>query len=671
MTVSPKMLGELRVRSPLLASIQYFRAATMAHQTHAQIAVPPALLPLSAERAELLVRLLDGLDSASLWWLSGYTAASATALARNETRFSLTDKQIEPKRELAVEAVHAPAEAFSATVLYGSQTGNAAKLATRLHQQLVNQGLHARLVRTDSYALKTLRQEKLLYIVISTQGDGDAPEDARAFVEQLLSTRAPNLAQLQFAVLGLGDSSYPKFCSVGQAVDQRLAELGAHRLFARGDADVDLSLIAEPWLVQAQESAQELAQELAREQAKSAGKTLVKPLASVSALPVRSVAQTPQKEELFAAEVLATQRLTTPASSKDIRHLELNIEDSGLHYLPGDAVGVRVSNPPETVASLLTQLSWRADAEVSMNGQSVAVQTALSREREITRANKNFVQALAERSNAQDLQDLLKPESATQLSQALAQTQLIDWLQKYPSDWDAQTLIGLLRPLKPRLYSIASSQRSVGAELHLCVAHIAYEVAQVENLRGKRFGAASHYLASAPVAAKLPIFIEPNERFRLPVELSRDVIMIGPGTGVAPFRAFLQERIETAATGRNWLFFGNPHFRSDFLYQLEWQQALKNKHLQRLDVAFSRDFPAAGAGKTYVQQRILEQGKELYRWLENGAHLYVCGDATRMAKDVEAALVQVIASERAVPVADARDYLLELSQQKRYQRDIY
>jgi sulfite reductase (NADPH) flavoprotein alpha-component len=286
----------------------------------------------------------------------------------------------------------------------------------------------------------------------------------------------------------------------------------------------------------------------------------------------------------------------------------------------------------------------------------------LGSKRELTRLTRPFVASLAAQARSDELNGLLAPGQQANLSQLLNEQQVIDLLSQYRADWSGVELVAALRALTPRLYSIASSQKHVGDEVHLTVAHVEYD-----NGQGTRWGAASHQLADSAEGDRLPVFIEHNERFRLPADASRDVIMIGPGTGVAPFRGFLQERAAIAATGRHWLLFGNPHFRTDFLYQVEWQQALKDGRLQRLDLAFSRD----QSQKVYVQHRLREHGRELFAWLESGAHVYVCGDATRMARDVHAALLDAIAEHGGKSAEDANDYLNDLQQQGRYARDVY
>jgi sulfite reductase (NADPH) flavoprotein alpha-component len=590
------------------------------------------LTPLPQDKVDLLARLTEGLDAPGLWWLSGYAAGLAGRPA--------------PRVPLATDA----ATGLRLSVVYGSQTGNSKRLAEQLARQAESAGLSVRLLRADAYPLRELADERLLYVVISTQGDGDPPDDARGFVQHLLGKRAPALPLLKFAVLGLGDSSYPQFNATGRQVDERLAALGAQRLFARGEADLDLDAVAGPWLQRAFDAA--------KEQFKCSA-----PLASVTPLrPGAPVASPWSREKPYAAELLVNQRLTGRGSHKDVRHLELSLEGSGLSYQPGDALGLWPQNPPALVDAVLAELRLDGDARVGLGGQDHSLRTWLGQHRELTRLSRPFLQHHAERTGSAALTRLLQPEHGAEFSGLLTSHQLVDLLQAYPASWSADELLAALRPLAPRLYSIASSQLAVGPEAHLTVDHVAYDAPG-----GPRWGAASHFLAQTAEGTTLPVFIVANERFRLPRDGARDVVMIGPGSGVAPFRGFVQERAATGASGRNWLLFGNPHARHDFLYQLEWQQALKAGQLQRLDLAFSRD----QADKVYVQHRLREQGRELYAWLENGAHLYVCGDASRMARDVEAALLDVIAHHRGHDADAARDYLDALQQQGRYARDVY
>ncbi|MCX7042412.1 MAG: assimilatory sulfite reductase (NADPH) flavoprotein subunit [Gammaproteobacteria bacterium] len=597
----------------------------------------PVSPPLPEGKAPLLAQLTEGLDAASLWWLSGYAAglAGRTGVA-----------QADP---ILHSVAGANADVARLTIVYGSQTGNSKRLAERLAQQSESAGVAVRLLRADAYPLRELADERHLHVIISTQGDGDPPDDARGFVEYLLGKRAPRLPSLKFAVLGLGDSSYPKFCEIGRRLDARLEELGATRWLARADADLDLESIADPWIDQA------LA--LARDSLKANT-----PSATVTTLRPSPSANVYTREHPFAAELLANQRITGRGSHKDIRHIELSLEGSGLSYEPGDALGVWPVNPPKLVSEFLDTLGLDSDAIVNHGGQSLPLAQWLGHKRELTRLTRAFIASHAALAGDAELNRLLAPDQAPAFARLLSDTQPIELLQRSPAPWSAEELVAALRPLTPRLYSIASSQKSVGAEAHLTVAHVEYE-----DQGALRWGAASHYLASQDEGAKLPVYIERNDRFRLPTDPSRDLIMIGPGTGVAPYRGFLQDRIATGASGRHWLLFGNPHFRSDFLYQLEWQRALKQRQLHRLDLAFSRD----GASKTYVQHRLREHGRDVYAWLENGAHLYVCGDATRMARDVHATLLSIIATHGGKDEDGAADYLSELQRQGRYARDVY
>ncbi|HEY5803323.1 MAG TPA: assimilatory sulfite reductase (NADPH) flavoprotein subunit [Lysobacter sp.] len=598
--------------------------------------------PLPEERLAALAHVTDGLDASGLWWLSGYAAGLASRTATTVPATALPAAEAQAVGRL--------------TIVYGSQTGNAKRLAEQLARQSETAGLPVRLLRADAYPTRELKDERNLYLVISTQGDGDPPDDARALVEFIAGKRAPQLKQLRYAVLGLGDSSYPQFCAIGQKLDERLAELGAARLLPRGDADLDVETIATPWLAQALSKAKDALKPSA-------------PLATVTPLRPLPAAPLHGRDAPFAAELLLNQRLVSRASSvgrpgpdKDVRHIELSLEGSGLRYEPGDALGLWPSNPPALVDAVLSTLQLDGNDDVSHGGVTLPLRQWLGDKRELTRLARPFVASLAAQARSDELNSLLAPGQQPQLARLLGEQQVIDLLSQYRADWSGEELVAALRPLTPRLYSIASSQKHVGDEVHLTVAHVEYD-----NGHGTRWGAASHQFAASTEGARLPVFIEHNDRFRLPADASRDVIMIGPGTGVAPFRGFLQERAALDASGRNWLLFGNPHFRTDFLYQVEWQQALKEGRLQRLDLAFSRD----QAHKVYVQHRLREQGRELFDWLEGGAHIYVCGDATRMARDVHAALLDAIAVHGGKSAEDANDYLNDLQQQGRYARDVY
>ncbi len=590
--------------------------------------------PLSEERAGLLLRLTEGLEPSALQWLSGYTAGLAAQL-------SPTQRVLQ-----AVPVADAQTE-MRLTIVYGSQTGNAKREAEALSQEAQAQGLSVRLLRADAYPVRELANERLLYVVISTQGDGDPPDDAQAFFEFISGRRAPSLKELKFAVLGLGDSSYPQFNAIAKKLDARLAELGGTRLFDVGEADVDVASVATPWRQQALTQAREVLKT-------SVSSATVTPLRPAIASSLYG------REKPYLAEVLVNQRITARESEQDVRHLEIALHES-LSYEPGDALGVWPRNHPALVETVLGQLKLNADEKISIGDQSLSLHEWLSSKRELTRLSKSFVQQHATRFSGDDLNELLASEKNEAISHFINQQQLPDLLNRYPGEWTAEELVNALRPLAPRLYSIASSRKAVGDEAHLTVSLLEYQ--KDENLRR---GLASGFLADRDVGVQLPVFIERNERFRTPTDTSRDILMIGPGTGVAPFRGFVQERTEVGATGKNWLLFGARTAASEFLYQLEWQEALKKGQLHRLDLAFSRD----QVERIYVQQRLRENAAEVFAWLENGAHLYICG-AIAMGKDVHQALLEIVSEQGGKSKEEASEYLSELQQAGRYAKDVY
>ncbi|TCV97682.1 sulfite reductase (NADPH) alpha subunit [Luteibacter rhizovicinus] len=584
-------------------------------------------LPLDAATRAQLARVAEGLKPAELYWAAAWLAARAAPPIHDAPARSGSD---------------------TLTVIYGSQTGNARRAAEALVRSAESGGLRARLVRADAYPVRELAKERFLAIVASTQGDGDPSDDAKAFIEFLESRRAPRLPDLRYAVLALGDSSYPRYCEIGRRLDTRLAELGAERFVLLGEADVDVETVSAPWTAEAIDGVRPL-------------------LTSTNVLnfaPARETAVSPRysREQPFEAAVLANQRIVSRDCERDVRHIEISLEGSGLRYAPGDSLGVWPRNPPALVADLLAAADLAADVSIAVAGRSRTLAEWLTDAKEITRLSRPFVAALAERSGRDELRAVLDPVQAPALRALLDSHQPLDLLRRYPATWTADALLAALRPLLPRLYSIASSATAVGEEAHLTVAVVDYEA------HGHRHvGAATNHLALAGDEASLRVFIETNDRFRLPADPATDIVMIGPGTGVAPFRAFIQERQATGARGRSWLLFGNRHARRDFLYQAEWQAALKMGALTRFDLAFSRD----RGGKVYVQQRLRENGAELYAWLAGGAHLYVCGDAQAMAPDVHAALIDIVVEHGGRDRAEAAAWLDELLQQGRYARDVY
>ncbi|HHW4678903.1 MAG TPA: assimilatory sulfite reductase (NADPH) flavoprotein subunit [Xylella sp.] len=604
-----------------------------------------AISPLPEDRKSLLMHLVEGLDAPSLWWLSGYVAG-------------LAQSQLTPALTAVPESDPATQTRQPLTVLYGTQTGNARRIAEHLATEAKTAGLGVRLVRADSYTTRELAAEHLLYIVISTQGEGDPPDDAISLVEFLDGRRAPKLPNLKYGVLGLGDSSYADFCGIARRIDARLTALGAQRLQPLGEADVDIDTVATPWCQQALHHA--------REQLKH----IITPPTNViprhGNAPVWGPSQTFQAE-LFKNQLISGRNFKGPAfrthgpASKRVLHLELSLEGSGLHYEPGDALGVHHRNPNTLVDAVLTTLKLSSHMEVTQDQETLPLSEWLATRREVTKLSRPFLAAHAERSGAEELRALLTPTQTAGLAALLNDHQLIDVLRRWPADWDHTELVARLRPLTPRLYSIASSRKRVGDEVHLTVDQLHYQAHGYDHI-----GAASSFLADVAEGDRLPVYVQPNERFRLPTDSTRDIIMIGPGTGVAPFRAFVQERAEIGATGRNWLFFGAQHFNCDFLYQTEWQHALQRGELYTLELAFSRD----QAEKIYVQHRLLARGQEVYAWLQNGAYLYVCG-AINMSKEVHTALLKILVKHGSLTEETATETLVNMQREGRYARDVY
>lgn len=595
-------------------------------------------LPLPAAAAVTpIARALEALDPASLWWLSGYAAGLA--------RGGLTHAAAAPQ----AEALPLP----RLTVLYGSQTGNAKRAAEALVAAAEATGFAVRLLRADAYVSRELKDERLLWVVISTQGEGEPPEDSLGFVEFLLSRRAPKLPELKYAVLGLGDSSYPKFCETGRQIDARLAELGATRLLPAGEADVDIEAVATPWRARAVDALKTLAAQLAPS-------TLTPPSAAVIPLRPALAAALHSREQPFAAELLEQVRLTGRGSARDVRHLELNLAGSGLHYAPGDALGVWAPNPPALVDAVLALTKLEGDAALALDGVERPLRAWLSEHRELTRVAKPLLVALGQVSNHSELKSLLDPAEAASLSALLSSHQLIDVLREWPGAWQAEAFVRALRPMAPRLYSIASSPLAYADEVHLTV-----DVVGADDADPLRLGIASHHLAALEPGSRARVFIEENARFRLPADAGRDLIMIGAGTGVAPYRAFVQQRVAEGAAGRHWLLFGARSLRNDFLYQTEWQEHLRRGELQHIDLAFSRD----AKPRVYVQQRLREQAARLFEWLDSGAHLYVCGSLA-LGRDVQQTLLDLFA-QRLGGTEAAGEALQQLQQSGRYARDVY
>lgn len=595
-------------------------------------ATPSNLLPLNPEQLARLQAATTDFTPTQLAWVSGYF-------------WGVLNQQSGAAVAVPAQAAEVP----SITLISASQTGNARRVAEALRDDLLAAKLNVKLVNAGDYKFKQIAAEKLLVVVTSTQGEGEPPEEAVALHKFLFSKKAPKLDGTAFAVFGLGDTSYEFFCQSGKDFDSKLAELGAERLLDRVDADVEYQTAAAEWRARVVEVLKARAPVSAPAQLATSGA-------------VNDIHTSPYtKEAPLSATLSVNQKITGRDSEKDVRHIEIDLGDSGLRYQPGDALGVWYQNDPQLVKELVELLWLKGDEPVTVDGKTLPLAEALEWHFELTVNTATIVENYATLTRSESLLPLVGDKA--QLQQYAAATPIVDMVRFSPAQLDAEALIGLLRPLTPRLYSIASSQAEVESEVHVTVGVVRYEI------EGRaRAGGASSFLADrVEEDGEVRVFIEHNDNFRLPANPETPVIMIGPGTGIAPFRAFMQQRAADGAQGKNWLFFGNPHFTEDFLYQVEWQSYVKEGLLTRIDLAWSRDQQQ----KVYVQDKLREQGAELWRWINDGAHIYVCGDANRMAKDVEQTLLEVIAEYGAMDAEAADEFLSELRVERRYQRDVY
>ena len=573
-------------------------------------------------------------------WLNGFFAGLLSPGATGES-----PKPAAPKRPLLI--------------LYGSQTGSAERLARSIGGEAAPHGFAARVLEGNAYGTIDLKTESHLLVVTSTWGEGDPPDNAAALWSHLNSAEAPDLRNLSFAVLALGDKNYSDFCGAGKKFDERLEKLGAKRILPRVDCDLDYEAPAKAWIAS-------LWGELGRP---ANGETAIgnQPAATRSTDSVKPDSRISGYSRLnpFPAQLLVNRSLNGEGSARETRHFALSLEGSGLHYTTGDALGVAPTNCPALANDVLAALGCDGEEAVKTpGGEETSLRHALLRHYQITQPAPALVRAIAERAQSAELKALLDSENKAALEKHLYGREIIDLLTAHPlARFTADEFVALLRKLNPRLYSIASSPNAHPGEVHLCVGIVRYET----HGRGRK-GVCSTFLADrVDGETPVPVFVQPSPAFRLPASGDVPVIMVGPGTGVAPFRAFLQERRAMGARGRNWLFFGNQRRATDFLYRDELEAMFVDGVLTKLDLAFSRD----QAEKIYVQHRMVEHAAELFAWLEEGAHFFVCGDARRMAKDVDVALHEVIQRGGGRTPEQAIEYVLGLKEQKRYKRDVY
>ncbi|MGC7402543.1 assimilatory sulfite reductase (NADPH) flavoprotein subunit [Pandoraea pneumonica] len=605
--------------------------------------------PLTAQQAQLLSQLVQGLSTEQLAWVRGFLAGINHSVKQSGAQ---------------APAAAASATAPQLTILYGSQTGHAQEVAEHAKARAVAAGFKVDLFAMGDYKASRLKNDKLLLVAVSTQGEGEPPDDARDFYEFLHGEKAPKLQGTRFAVLGLGDSSYEKFCQAGKDFDARLAALGAERLVNRVDSDVDYDAPAERWIEESVEALKRVAAPVAASAGSAAGNDGFSLAALASGVAPAAAASQYSRKHPFEATVLENIKLSGRGSSKEVHHVELSLEGSGLTYEPGDALGVVVKNDDKLVDDLIDTLALDPQATTTTQDSTLTLRDAFLRAYDITTLSRAFLEKYAALAESTELKALLAVGNETALRDYLYGRDVLDVVRQFPArKVKAAEFVGTLRTLQPRLYSIASSLAANPEAVHITVGAVRYD----SHGRARR-GVASTYLADiAREGETVPVYIEANRNFKLPSDTNAPVIMIGPGTGIAPFRAFVEERQALDAPGKNWLFFGDRNFRTDFLYQREWQRYVKDGAVSKIDLAFSRDTE----DKVYVQHRMREQGKELYSWLQDGAHLYVCGDADQMARDVNTALIDIVAEHGGLGADAAAEYVKTLQREKRYQRDVY
>jgi sulfite reductase (NADPH) flavoprotein alpha-component len=575
--------------------------------------------PFPEDQLAEIKRMLAGATAEQRHWLSGYVAGFQAA----------TESRTAPAAP--------PARKTPLTILYATESGNAESLAGAARKEAMRMGFAAKVLDMADTTPEEVARAGNLLVIASTWGEGDPPQRAESFLSALMSDDAPRFADLRYGVLALGDRAYAQFCETGRRIDERIAALGGRRVAPRVECDLDYEAPATNWIGST-----------LRELAPDTGAAII----HVDFMRPAGAEESFTRSRPFEAEINALLNLNSSRSSTRTYHVELSLAESGIAYEPGDSLGFVPTNDPALVDAIL---------ELAGQGGDAALRAALTERFDVTTLTQmqigSYAALVGDAKLAAIAQD---PARGTEF---LKDRQFVDLLAAAPHTLTSEQLTGLLRPLPPRLYSVASSRKLVGEEAHLLVGAVAWQ-----SYGRERKGVASGDIAErrAP-GQRMKVYLQPNRHFRLPQQTDRPIVMVGPGTGIAPFRAFMQECEATGANRHSWLFFGARNFLHDFHYQLEWQDLLKRGVLTRMDVAFSRDQQE----KIYVQHRMWEARRDLFRWLEDGAYLYVCGDAQAMAKDVHATLGQIIADQSGRGDEQAQAYLRDLQKSGRYLRDVY
>ncbi len=595
--------------------------------------------PLSEKQLAALKELTREITPEQIIWLSGFLEGKISGLNPGingsvvKTAVLENSAQAGPKIKL--------------TILYGSETGNSKTQADKLAEKAIFKNMDATVYSMYDYNYKKLKEEENVAIIVSTHGEGDPPDMAEDFYKYITGKRAPQLPNLSYSVLALGDKSYKYFCKTGEDIDAAFKSAGAFRLTPLVKCDVDYEDTAEIWM-------NNFLLNLTPAQT-------VSPSAPAAEVAVADSAGFEfSKKNPYMATVLEKVKITGRESDKEVYHFELSLEGSGITYEPGDSVGIFTQNPESLVNRIIEKTGFDPEQTVDIKMGEVSFADALTFHLEITILTFDILKKYFERTKNKDLEKLINDDKL--LDEYLYGHDVLDLLEDFPFDWNINKFVEILRPIPPRLYSISSSMESVGEEVHATVSVVRYE-----RKNRLRTGACSSHLADKiEIDDQIPIYIEKNPLFKLPLNGSK-IIMVGAGTGIAPYRAFMQERESKGIEGKSWLFFGDRRFNADFLYQVEWQKLLNSKYLEKMEVAFSRDQKE----KIYVQHKLLENQKEVFKWIEEGAYLYLCGDMRNMAKDVNKALLQIIQNEGGVSQEKAAEYVKKLKKEKRFQTDVY
>lgn len=587
---------------------------------------------LSSQQINSLKEIENTFSNLQCAWLSGYF-------------WSIANKKSLPGR-LAIKEQ----QDQCITIISASQTGNAKLLSKRLDTYLKNNNKTTNLISASDYKFKKIVNERILILIISTQGEGEPPEEAWSLYKYIMSKKAPKLNNLYYSIFALGDTSYDFFCQSGKDFDKRLEELGGKFFLKRCDADIEYEDDYKKWSKELLFSLNKITNN-------------VNPVSLVSDIKSSHIISTLTytKNNPIKAIILVNQKITGRNSIKDVRHIEIDISNLNIHYTPGDALGIWYKNDIGLVQRILDLLSINISDTVLIKDNMINIFDALKDNFELTNNTKNIVKNYAFFTENKFLKSIVSDNE--KLRNYAFQTPFVKMIHDYPEKLSAKQLISLLRPLTPRLYSISSSQNEVNDEVHITVGVVRKLICGQIYL-----GGASGYLSkSLKPDDQVNIFVEVNNNFRLPSDGNVPIIMIGSGTGIAPFRSFMQQRDSDGSKGKNWIFFGNPNFTEDFLYQLEWQKYLKQGLLTKMNLAWSRD----QENKVYVQDKIRENGKEIWSWIKDGAQIYICGNASRMAKDVENEILCIIGKNSGMDFEGCNEFLNNLRANRRYQRDVY